>query len=127
MKKKKVKENVNHVSFPMYSYTVAIIVTTDIVKSRSKRNEVLGYAETDLTGVLGLHCFDDSTFTGYIFLNPDSEQSTITHECFHAVHSIARVIGARLDDASEEFYAYHLGYLTGIVTKQVKRAKKQTK
>lgn len=47
----------------------------------------------------------------------------IVHEVFHCTHRILQNKGMKLNDDTEEAYAYFLDYLFGKVTEVVKRAK----
>ena len=48
---------------------------------------------------------------GVIWIRKPFKFQILAHECFHCVHWIMQERGMRLDDSSEEVYAYLLQYL----------------
>ena len=105
----KVKEKVKWVEFPMYHYIVKIVITTDILHSRNKRAEEIGAKFEEKESPAGLHSYNPDHSTCFIFLNPDTSMSTLSHECNHAIYRMFRYIGAQ--DVDEEIMSYTLGYL----------------
>lgn len=46
----------------------------------------------------------------YLFINSDITPYILAHESVHIVKGIFDYIGSTLEDSSEEFFAYYLGY-----------------
>lgn len=104
-------------SFPVFSnYYVRIVISEDIVASRTLRNRRIGEVYDGLPA-LGLHSWP-STGGGeaWLFFPSSAKMSTVAHECLHCVHRMMRWIGADYDN---EVYAYHLGYLVGKAHEQL--------
>lgn len=45
----------------------------------------------------------------------DKDNSVLVHELFHATIGIGEMIGAKMSDKSEEFFAYYMAYLYSTV------------
>lgn len=66
---------------------------------------------------LGLYAwrYKENKEYNLIFLREDSSDSTIIHECFHAIMRISYDRGAEYSKESDEFFAYSFGNFTGEV------------
>lgn len=116
------------ITIPIYQYRIFVIFTSDLDETvKNLKNKGLMRKESNIndrnTGAFHLR-FDDENFSYLIFkMNADSIQ--VTHECYHAVSTMFKWIGATYE---EELFAYHLGYLAGEVTAiQSKAIKKYDK
>lgn len=114
----KLKEKVRLVNFPVYSYRINIVISNDIIGSRSKRSKELGSeysASLDDKYVTGMHSYRDGEFESFIFMKLPLIPDTVAHECFHAVSRMFKSKGEFTP--GEEVMAYTLGYLVGEVYK----------
>jgi hypothetical protein len=105
----KPKEKINTIRFPMYGYEIIVVITSDILHSRNKRQDEIGGPLKDNRQPLGLHSYNPEYSTSFIFLNPNTTIGTIVHEANHAVYRMFRWIGAV--DVDEEIISYTLGYI----------------
>lgn len=105
----KAKEKTHTIYFPMYGYKINIVITSDILYSRNKRQDEIGEPFNNKHQPLGLHSYHNEYGISFIFLNPNSGAGTTAHECNHAVYRMFRWIGAV--DVDEEIISYTLGYI----------------
>ncbi len=56
---------------------------------------------------------------------PDAD--SISHECFHLVSKLLYTSGSKLNQSTEEQYAYLLGHIVGVVTEKIQRYNKRRK
>lgn len=52
---------------------------------------------------------------------------SIAHECFHVVFKLLHTSGSKLNQSTEEQYAYLLGHVVGMVTDKINRSNKRRK
>lgn len=117
MEIKEVKgERIVHIRFPVFSYNVFVIFTSDIVKSRMRLADVIGHCRIDTDeNAIGLHAHNETSPISIIFLKKDSSCGTITHECYHALCAMFTYAGAMVE---EEVMAYHLSYIIDQIIKK---------
>jgi hypothetical protein len=95
---------------PIYGYTVHVVVSTNINKSRIKRDKVIGRGwEEDYT-TRALHSGISDKPVSYIFMPANARVGEIVHESVHACQRIVEWIGATYRDP--ELIAYLIGYVT---------------
>ena len=115
MKKPLLKEKIKEVWFAPYEYLITVIITNNVLDSRTNRNEKLGELDkeffTKYTDALHNH---NNSPEGHIFLNENVTFGTIAHECYHAISRMFQWIGA---EKEEEITAYHIGYLVDEIEK----------
>lgn len=103
------KEKVKIIHFKQYNYKVHIIKTNNIIKSRKKRQSIIGkFKKINGDEFLSGLCSNNG-YESYIFLTPTCNINTLVHECYHAVNRIFEWIVAK--EVDEEIFAYTLGYL----------------
>lgn len=96
------------IEFPIFSYNFNIVHTTDIAKSRSKRDNILGSCTEALDHYVdGLHSYHDQEPDCHIFLTKDTSEGVVAHEVFHAIWRMFKYLGAKMEN---EVFAYHLSY-----------------
>jgi hypothetical protein len=100
------------VRFPVFGYTVRVIVARSIQRSGAK----LG---ADLSGALAgfIYPGEDNPKRSWIVLPLDADEATVAHEASHAVRAMLNFAGARTDN---ETFAYHLDFLVGRIHKFLK-------
>lgn len=113
------KEKITTVRFPVFAnYTVNIVITDDVVKSRKSRDAKLGEPYDGVTAQ-AIHSWPlDGQGSSWLFFTQNVGAGTVAHECFHCVRRIMRWLGA---DIENEVVAYHLGYLVDKTWKSLKR------
>lgn len=107
-KKPKAYERQKKIYLPVFGYTVSVVVTDDLQRSRTKRNSVIGHSYTVAPTLRALHSFNNDKAKSWLFFQSAPSAGTISHECSHAVHRMFNWIGA---ENEIELFAYHLGYL----------------
>lgn len=106
MKEESFKEKIQHLVFHNYAgYSVYIVVTNDVMLSRSKRSNILGPTSRDGTAY-AMHSYAGRD--SFLFLPPKCPPGVAAHECWHCVHRIMQYLGATIED---EVIAYNLEYL----------------
>ena len=105
------------VEFPVTRRAFVIIMTNDVEKTYNNVKESfardLGFPAYGLVASIRKITgspYPSPKYDNAIFLQPDSTINTIAHECYHAIKSMER--GIHNMDGGEEWFAYHLGYLT---------------
>jgi hypothetical protein len=113
------------IPLPLYDYRIYVIFTESLKEtSKVLISQGLLAKNTDMgdetTGAFHIK-FSNQSYSYLVFkMNADSNQ--ITHECYHAVSTLFKWIGATHE---EELFAYHLGYLVREVTKDQSAAIKK--
>lgn len=98
-------------------YSVYVILTEDVNRSRSGRSHFLGeWQELPNTGAV--HTGMANEGRSYIILPYDTKLDYIAHESFHCVWRIMEYIGAC---HNEEIMAYYLGYIVEQIALFVKK------
>ena len=97
-----------------YNWYLNVIVTNDFSASVEKYNKGLQFIGIETCGGF-FTSHTNQPHEGWIFIKPDSELSTISHESFHATVKLMSDIGAELESSSEESYAYLLGHIVNLV------------
>lgn len=110
----KPKETVKKIYLPVFTYTINVIVTSDIELSRNSRDKEIGHSYKTDGKLYGLHSWNVNKPCCYLFFYHKATLNEITHECYHAISRMFNWIGA---EKEEELFAYHLGYLTENVCK----------
>lgn len=108
-KKQKDYERQKVVYFPVLDYTVTIVVTEDMQKSRDNRSEQVGHKYIVPPPVQAFHSYHNDRGRSWLFFKPQATAGTVAHECSHAIHRMFEWICAEIEI---ELFAYHLGYLT---------------
>lgn len=104
----------------MGGYNVRLVFAKDLFKSAKDR---IGSTPSENADAFVYHVNDRGH--SYIFLKPDSTESTVSHECWHIVHRVFKYCGvAEMDD---EVVAYHLDYLVEKVYEFKKAIQSRTK
>jgi len=93
----------------------------DAIQHHNKNYEPVISPETRYTKAL-LNI--EQTETGPAFCLLLSEESytdaILVHECLHVIHETADYVGLTLTDSSQEYYAYAIERLFGIIKKKLK-------
>lgn len=121
------------IPFPLYNYRIYVIFTDDLVKTADKLADqgklVKNHGIDDTTD--GFHVRMPNQSYSYIVLKYTADPNQITHEAYHSVVNMFRWISAAHE---EELFAYHLGYLVGLIhkdqtiaVKNIKKALDKTK
>lgn len=95
--------------FPVFNYSITVIVTFSIKDSYQKYFKKYGYTHKVEPAGLYSAYGDGKRWGGVIFIKPSSKISTVAHEVSHAIWQMANDISATKED---ELIAYHIGYLT---------------
>ena len=115
------KTRKTRIVFPVFhNYVVCLVVTPNIPKAASDYSHLKSIIEKDATNDPCVFVSDEHRC--YMFLKPNSNVCTITHESWHAIKAIFKFVDIDLD---HECTAYHLGYLTQKVYSFVHRKEKQ--
>jgi len=78
--------------------------------------EIYGAAKNEDNSLEGLPSSNWKAFVSingssiYLFIDSGVTPFILAHECVHIVKGIFDYIGSSLEDSSEEFFAYYLGY-----------------
>ena len=102
-------EKTKKIYFPVYDYTVLIVVCKDICVARNKRRVDIGSELENGDYVHALHSCNEKESGGYLFFYLDVNVGLIAHECHHCITRMFQWIEA---DPCHEIFAYHLEYLT---------------
>lgn len=118
-------ERIKKIYFPVFGYTIIVVVTDDVIKSRSKRDSVIG-SECELKNmnITALFSCNINREKSFVFLKEGASIDTITHECYHAVQGLMDWLNAGNEP---ETFAHHLGYLTQEVFDFIKLKGKNKK
>lgn len=112
------------IPFPPYSYRIFLIVTDNLKavadKLAKKGHLRANHGVDDTTD--GFHVLMPNQSYSYIVVKFDANIQHITHECYHAVSTMFKWIGATHE---EEIFAYHIGYLTQMVVRDLEMANKK--
>jgi hypothetical protein len=119
----KIIEQQFQIHFPVFDYSVYIIVSENIWEARHKRVKKLGLEEEDESRFIrAMHCCAKKLPDSYIFMTPDITPGQFAHECSHAIARLFEWTGMKFED---EAFAYHLGYLIDQFDEiQLKKTKK---
>ena len=93
------------------NYRLHILVSKNIQEARDRYNDLIGHTCEVGNTTSGMHSYGKADYESYLFITPNSPNSTIVHESFHATLRVMDYIGADLNDGSEESYAYLLDYI----------------
>ena len=103
-------EKTKKIYFPVYDYTVQIVVGDDPIKSAEKRHincdEISGGAGKCVLAITACPKKDHPVCA--MFLRRTISAGGIAHECWHSINKMCTWTGMTLDD---ENVGYHLGYL----------------
>lgn len=139
MSKKKVKKE------KLYTFVIPIdIYDTAIRVVVCEPEDLLPWAKKKDTGMVEvIEETPPETAQGIMYAHGDFSSSTIwvphdvgfgtlSHEIFHAIIHVTRVVGIELTDESEEAFAHMLGYCMGVAVGEIqkehgKRKKKKKK
>lgn len=108
-----VRERRRVVDFPVWNYSVHVILSSNIDLSKNALEKKLDHrVEVENRKHIyqdgGVHLAYKGEPVGWMILGFDSPCSTVAHEAWHAVRRMFEYTGADLDS---ETVAYHLGYL----------------
>jgi hypothetical protein len=92
----------------MGNFQIRLILTNDFDKSAIAR---LGYTIREGKDAFCYHIKGEGR--SYIFLDLNSDEATVAHECWHIIHRIMTWCGVA--DMDDEVIAYHLDHLVGKV------------
>lgn len=110
-------EKVFKIKISIFEYTVTVIVSENINKSRIKRIKILGkYEEGE--DPFGMTEGDTTWDKCFVFLKFNSDINTIVHENVHAKQLMEKFLGTVFDIETE---AYLLGYLTETIYNKIKK------
>lgn len=100
------------VTFPVFNgYAVEVYITSDPNKTIS----YLGYEDdAEVFGFWYGMCYQELNCSKLI-IKLDSGYDVAVHECVHAIDNLFASVGMTIDPKDDEAYAYHLGYLSGII------------
>jgi hypothetical protein len=108
----------------MANYRVRLVLTKDLLKS----SERLG-TRPELGASTDAFCFHVAgEGRSYIFLQLNSSESTVAHECWHIVHKVLAYCG--VIDLDSELVAYYLDHMVEKVyefKKAILQRKKEVK
>jgi len=112
MKKTRWGDYETTVKFAVWSnFTVHVVFTDNIARSRTGRYETAGAAADPDTAALFTR---GAGGYGHLFFQSDACARIIAHECWHALWWMFQWAGATTWD--NETTAYHIGYLVGKVS-----------
>ena len=104
-----IKEKINKVYFPVFEYTVEVVITEDIISSRISRENIYGVYDNDGIQPKALHSYNINKNKCSVFYNKSTSISSIVHECVHAIDMMFVFIGA--SEIDTEIRAYYMAYL----------------
>jgi hypothetical protein len=111
------------VPFPPYNYHIYVIFTEDLIETAEKLADqghlTRNHGVDDTTD--GFHVRMPNQSFSYIVLKYNTNINQIVHESYHAITNMFRWLSAGHE---EELFAYHLGYLVDIITRDQETAKK---
>ena len=107
------------IDFPVFNYSIYVVYTSDIARSRKARSVFIGAPDEELGSYVdGLHSFSPIDPDSFVFFTPSTSIGVITHEAFHALWRMFKWVGAKLEN---ETFAYHLSYLVDKILEQKKQ------
>lgn len=121
---KELFEKTLKIDFPVFGYTLNVVLTNCIDISRNKINNKVGVPESRFDDCSGLHSYNKNDSEGFVFITASSPAGTIAHESSHAIYRMFTFYGVGFDD---EAFAYHLGFVVDKVTAFMIKNKKQVK
>jgi len=102
-------ERILKIELPVFDYTITVVVTDDIIKSRNDRaKEIGGEIGLKNINIMALHACHNDKAESYLFFYEGASVNTITHECFHSIFRLTEWINAEIE---QENFAFHIGYL----------------
>lgn len=118
------KEKIFTIEFPVFDYELVVILSSDVMKSRTDRDEEVGEKFTG-EPALALHSYNYHNPIAFLIFNEhDVTPGVIAHEASHAVYRLLEWIGATERD--EEVLAYHIEYIVDKVWNFVKKQERET-
>ncbi len=88
----------------------------DLIKSYSKKVGIEPHLLPEASGRVGHTCFCTHTKSVGIWISERATIGVISHEVFHAVHSLMHRSGLKLNFQNDETYAYYLQFLVDKIT-----------
>jgi len=114
--KTKFKEIKCEIPFDIFPYKLTVIVSNDILKSRSKYDTILGRKySNEFAGAIHDTNHDGNS---YVFLKSDATPGTIAHESFHVIWELLDFIGA---NDNNELIAYLMTYIVNNIHVFIKK------
>ena len=118
------------IDIPIYNIDLIIMVGDDIPALKKQLEELvkedLRYKLDELwnqhdISLKGYYTYNDPLKVIYISDMEDYHEfiSVLSHEILHAVFNIAKYVGLKYSDKSEEAYTYLVGYITREIYKQL--------
>lgn len=90
-----------------FNYKLHIVIAKDVLAARHRLDSEIGtYYGTAGVEMVACHTYNPDAFESYIILPVECEIGDVTHEVYHAVHRIMKMIGAEHEN---EIMAYYMG------------------
>lgn len=110
MSKRPAQDYAIRIKFPVWFYTVHVIFTDDLRRSKKAR---YGTDEGISDQTNAVHCWAADECNSHLFFRHGASARTVAHESLHAVQAMFRSKGVtKMDD---ETASYHLGYIVDKV------------
>ena len=122
-KKDKFRERSMTIKLPAWEYDVHVILSDDVSASHDRIIKKLG-GNARGAGADGWCIGNRDACECWLVFGFDPSNSTVAHECWHAIHRMFRYAGAELEN---EAVAYHLGYLVRRVTRLLIKCAREKK
>lgn len=113
-------ETLKSIYISVFRYYIYIVQTNDITASCKSRDLLLAPDQNE-DNTEAFTVGNEEEAACYIFFRKNPNAGIIAHECYHAVKSLLRWIGAEKED--EEVFAYLLDYVTEKTHKILKNDK----
>ena len=109
---------------PLYFGTFNIVITDVFQQALDKLKFKFDGFDPDKYGAFAHDCFDKEGYANYyIFIKPDVSEKLVAHEAVHISNYIFRDKGIELDLNNDEPYAYLIGWIVGIIHKELNKIK----
>jgi hypothetical protein len=109
----------------VFKCNLRIIVTEDAndsIDSRDLRIYINDPPGADVMKGCDGFVFEEGQSDYYVILRPDVGFEVIAHESVHVIGRVFRGRGAKADYDNDELFAYHVGWIAGIIAGEVEEA-----
>lgn len=116
------------IGFPIFAnYTIFVVLTDDVIKSRTDRNAEIGekYDGGIAEAMLCYSLDKEKEGMAWMFLHYNASPGIIAHESVHAIHRLWDFVGVSTAKNDSEIFAYHVEYVVERIWNHLKKLDKE--